>query len=105
MSKPYRLPPLRRLSQRKIVRGSAGLFRCGGIGEAGARSDDDCGCSGRQLSEWNSSPKCNPFQKRALRPREPSRENDFAGSSKTSMIAFPVAVTKGWAFALQYPTE
>src|SRR6266581_4708791 len=35
----------------------------------------------------------------------PSRENDFAGSSKTSMMAFPVAVTKGLAFALQYPTE
>src|SRR2546423_13714169 len=38
------------------------------------------------------------------KPR-PSRENDFAGSSKTSMMAFPVAVTKGWAFALQYSTE
>src|SRR6266545_2712739 len=38
------------------------------------------------------------------KPR-PSRENDFAGSCKTSMMTFPVAVTKGWAFALQYPTE
>src|SRR5262245_53884962 len=36
---------------------------------------------------------------------DPSRENDFALSSETSMMAFPVAVTKGWAVVLQYPTE
>src|SRR5215467_13569909 len=34
-----------------------------------------------------------------------SRENDFAGSTKTSMMAFPVEDTKGWTFALQYPTD
>src|SRR5690242_3220267 len=33
-----------------------------------------------------------------------SRENDFAAGSKTSMMAFPVALAKGWTFALQYPT-
>src|SRR5215831_17974068 len=38
-------------------------------------------------------------------PGDLSRENDFAAASKTSMMAFPVAVTKGWTFVLQYPTE
>src|SRR5215475_6212303 len=38
-------------------------------------------------------------------PGDLSRENDFAAGTKTSMMAFPVAVRKGWAFVLQYPTE